>query len=287
MSSPLLESIDPLVFHHHHWAAGSRVDGRALHASRPVAQESAEIHTADGSCIVNIGNTKVLGGVKLHVTPWESSRKRTGWAEIRVEEAFQDSTSFVRSRRLSRSRRAYLSHWMGDVVARMGWIDETRMIAVKGKAVWVAYVDVYILEDDGNIQDALFLCIRRLLRHLRIPAVEWNEEKEEVSYMDGMEVEAELDSGASSSSKWGAVCRTFALVEDGHTFLSDPTEKEESLAIGSISVIVDVDPQRESKGHVCLLDLRCVGHVELSSEMLSQIVDEASKSSREIFSALN
>ena len=55
---------------------GKRADGRGINEFRKVTIETGMINTAEGSAMVNLGNTKVLCGIKMLIgTPYGDSPK--------------------------------------------------------------------------------------------------------------------------------------------------------------------------------------------------------------------
>ena len=48
---------------------GRRMDGRAFHEFRAISGSVGSITTADGSCLVKLGNTVVVCGIKAEVGP--------------------------------------------------------------------------------------------------------------------------------------------------------------------------------------------------------------------------
>ena len=100
------------------------------------------------------------------------------------------------------------------------------MCISEGEAVWVLYVDAYVLEHDGNCFDTTLLAILTALANVKLPQVEINEEQV-VSVVDSQFTQLELDSYP--------IPLTFCVI-DGY-MLVDPTSEEEQLATTTFTIV--------------------------------------------------
>jgi exosome complex component RRP42 len=60
---------------------------------------------------------------------------------------------------------------LGAVVAAGGSLDLKSLCVLPGKTCWVVYVDALLLNDGGNVLDALSIAVRAALALTRIPKV--------------------------------------------------------------------------------------------------------------------
>ena len=101
----------------------------------------------------------------------------------------------------------------------------------EGKAVWTAYVDLYVLEHDGNLADAAVLALARALGDTRLPRV--TVEAEGGALVVAEEAALPLPLGPAP------LAVSFGVL-DGQLLL-DPTREEESLVSTGFTVLVDAD----------------------------------------------
>lgn len=132
---------------------GVRLDGRKMDEYRKIKIEVGPIVKADGSALVQIGNTKALVGVKVLVgTPFPDTPDEgilTVNADILPiaspyeEPGPPDESTIELSRVVDRGIRE--SHM----------VDMESLVLEKGKKVYSVFVDVTVLDVDGNLFDAV------------------------------------------------------------------------------------------------------------------------------------
>jgi len=133
-------------------SGGKRLDGRELTDYREVKVESGLIERAEGSARVRLGKTEVLVGVKIETgTPFPDTPNE-GVLTVNAELVPLASPSFEPGPPDENSIE------LARVVDR--GIRESKAIAVEelciepGKKVFIIFVDVYVLNHDGNLIDA-------------------------------------------------------------------------------------------------------------------------------------
>lgn len=153
-----------------------RIDGRGMLEPRPIEIETNVVEKAEGSAIVSLGQTKVIVGVKATLgapfpdTP-ESGVITTG-AELSpvaspyFESGPPDDDAIEIARVTDRAIRE--SHC----------IDLAKLCIVPGKWVWILFIDIYVLNHDGNLFDAATLGAVAALATTKIPKVKLNEDEE-------------------------------------------------------------------------------------------------------------
>ena len=133
----------------------TRIDGRKLHDFRPISIELNYIPKAEGSALVKLGNTIVLAGIKCEIgTPFPDTPNEgvlTVHAEFvplaspTFEPGPPDENAIELARVIDRSLR------------ELKVIDLSKLAIIPGKKVWIVWVDIYILNHDGNLIDASML----------------------------------------------------------------------------------------------------------------------------------
>lgn len=133
-------------------AKGMRSDGRQFDEMRPLKVETNYVGSAQGSALVHLGDTTVVVGVKLILGEPFADTPNTGVLTTNAElipmasETFEsgppDQTSIEVARVVDRGIRE------GHAV------DLEKLCLEPGKRVWIMFVDVHVLDYDGNLFDA-------------------------------------------------------------------------------------------------------------------------------------
>ncbi len=150
---------------------GVRLDGRKLDEYRPVEIIPGYIeYRAEGSAMVKLGSTVVLVGVKMDLVPPFPDTPNEAVLVVHAEFVPLASPSFEPGPPDENAIE------LARVVDR--GLRESKVIALDnlvlepGKTVWRIYVDIYVLNHDGNLSDAAILAAMAALMVTRVPAVE-------------------------------------------------------------------------------------------------------------------
>ncbi|MBN1357143.1 exosome complex protein Rrp42 [Candidatus Bathyarchaeota archaeon] len=149
---------------------GKRLDGRGLTDYREIKIEQGVIEKAEGSARVLMGKTEVLVGVKIETgTPFPDTpddgvmtvnAELVPLASPDFEPGPPDENSIELARIVDRGIRE--SHA----------IDTAKLCITSGKKVFVVFVDVYVLNHDGNLIDASALAAVAALMNTKMPNYE-------------------------------------------------------------------------------------------------------------------
>ncbi len=153
--------------------AGKRLDGRSLGDYREIAIEEGIIERAEGSARIRLGKTDVLVGVKIETgkpfpdTPNEGvltvNAELVPIASAAFEPGPPDENSIELARIVDRGIRESKA------------IDSEKLTIEAGKQVFVVFVDVYVLNHDGNLIDASALAAVSALTNTKMPNYEIEE----------------------------------------------------------------------------------------------------------------
>jgi len=145
-----------------------RIDGRAFDEYRKITIETDLIKKAEGSAKVKLGNTQVLAGIKMDVgEPYPDSPNSgvlTTTAELiplaspDFEAGPPDKDSIELARVVDRGIRE------SEV------IDLEKLCIEEGEKVWIVFVDIHVLDYDGNLFDASSLAALAALATAKVPA---------------------------------------------------------------------------------------------------------------------
>lgn len=195
---------------------GKRFDGRGLDEFREIIIETGVSKNAEGSARVKIGKTEVLVGVKLDVsTPYADSADK---GNISVGAELLPASS----PRIESGPPKFSSIEIGRVIDRgireSKFIDLGKLCIKEGEKVWSVYIDIYSMNDDGNLLDAAGIGAVAALKTAKMP--KYDEETGKVLY-------GEWTNESLPLSKNIPVSLTFYKI--GENIIVDPTLEEEDI----------------------------------------------------------
>ena len=160
---------------------GNRIDGRKLEDIRKIEIGYDLSKHAEGSARVKIGDTEVFVGVKLEVSEPFPDKPDEGTIIVNTEMLPLSSSEFepgppnVNSIELARV--------VDRAIRESKAIDLKKLCIEEGKKVWMVLIDIYTINNDGNLQDASALAALAALKQAKIP--EYNGEKVDYSKRSG------------------------------------------------------------------------------------------------------
>jgi exosome complex component RRP42 len=144
-----------------------RQDGRSFKDFRDIKVETNVISKAEGSAKVTLGNTQVLVGVKLQTgTPFPDSQDE-GVIITNLELNPIASPEFEPGP--PREEAIEMARVVDRGIRESGAIDIKKLCITVGESVWIVFIDVHILNDDGNIIDASCLAAIAALMTTMVP----------------------------------------------------------------------------------------------------------------------
>lgn len=202
--------------------SGKRFDGRKAHDFRELIIEKDVSNKAEGSVRVKLGKTEVIVGVKLGVAePYPDSPDKGNLmvtAEILP----------LSSPRVELGPPKFPTIELGRVIDRgireSGFIDFEKLVIKKGEKVWTVFVDIYSINDDGNLLDAAGIGAYSALKIANLP--KYDEKENKVLY-------GEIDK-ALPITKINPIAITVHKV--GNSLIVDPTREEEDISETRITV---------------------------------------------------
>ncbi|MEM0448976.1 MAG: exosome complex protein Rrp42 [Methanomassiliicoccales archaeon] len=149
-------------------AKGRRVDGRAWDEYRPISIQPGFSETAEGSARVRLGNTDVLVGVKMSLGEPFADTPNKGVLSTNAELIPLASPTFEAGPPDENS--IELARVVDRGIRESQMIDLEALCIEPGKEVWIMFVDIYVLDYDGNLFDASFLGSVAALKNTIVPA---------------------------------------------------------------------------------------------------------------------
>lgn len=193
---------------------GKRFDGRKLLDYRPINITTEVSNKAEGSARVTLGKTDVVVGVKFDVgTPYPDSPGKGNlsvsadllpMASPRFEMGPPDFEGIELPRLVDRALR------------HAGLIDLTKLVIKEGEKVWTMNIDVYPINDDGNLIDAAVIGALAALKSASLPHID---EKGKIDYHTKSNKKAPIDVNIVPIS--------ISFFKLGNTIILDPTREEE------------------------------------------------------------
>jgi len=199
-------------------STGKRVYGRALDEYREIKIETNYIESAQGSARVRLGNTDVLVGVKMEVgKPFEDTPDR-GVLTTNTELIPLASPTFEAGP--PDAGAIELARVIDRGIRESEMIDLQKLCIKHGEEVWINFLDIYVLDYDGNLFDACFLGAIAALRTTIVPA-------------------KENDKGEDYPMPLRHLPIQTTVVKIENSILFDPTLDEEKVADARLTVTTD------------------------------------------------
>ncbi len=146
---------------------GKRQDGRGFKDFRDIKLETNVIIKAEGSAKVTLGDTQVLVGVKLQTgTPFPDSQDE-GVIITNLELNPIASPDFEPGP--PKEEAIEMARVVDRGIRESGAIDVKKLCITLGESVWIVFIDVHILNDDGNLIDASCLAAIAALMTTVVP----------------------------------------------------------------------------------------------------------------------
>lgn len=131
---------------------GQRADGRALDEPRALSVETGFVKTAEGSCRVRLGNSQVLVGIKMSLGEPYPDTPNTGVLSTSVELIPMASPTFEAGP--PRPDAIELARVVDRGIRESKMVDMEKLCVVPKERVWIMFIDIHVLDYDGNLFDA-------------------------------------------------------------------------------------------------------------------------------------
>lgn len=205
-------------------AQGKRFDDRKPSEFRDLKVEVGVSKNAEGSAKVKIGKTEVLVGVKLGVgTPYPDSPDK-GNMMVTSELLPLSSPRFENGP--PKFPAIELGRVIDRVIRESKFIELDKLCIKEGEAVWTVFIDIYSINDDGNLFDAAGLGAILALKNAKMP--KYDEETEKILYDEGL-----TNEGLPTSKD---IPLSVTIHKLGDNLLVDPTREEEDLSETRITI---------------------------------------------------
>ncbi|XP_075707850.1 exosome complex component RRP43 [Rhinoderma darwinii] len=262
------KTVEPLEYYRKFLKQNCRPDGRGLSEFRTTTINVGSITTADGSALVKLGNCTVMCGIKAEFASPPTDAPNKGYIVPNMDLTPLCSSRFRPGPPGEEAQVA--SQFIADVLENSQIIQKEDLCIAKGKLAWVLYCDLICLDYDGNLFDASVCALVAAMRNVRLPSVRISE--------DTGVAEVQTSSKSPLNILKQPVSTSFAVFDDMY-ILADPTDEEESLATGLMTIVTDED------GKLCTI--RKPGGSALSAEKLQDCISRAVSRHKEVQALLD
>lgn len=238
----------------------NRLDGRGLLETRTITVETGMIGTAAGSSLVSLGHTKVMTGVKIETGMPFPDKPNHGVLTTNVELVPLASPNFEAGP--PREKAIELARVVDRGIREAKVVDMSQLCIDPGKLVFIVYVDIYVLDHDGNLFDAFALsAISALL----------NAKMRKYTVKKGGEIKFKKGYEKLPLQNYPVEISIGKL--DGKLFV-DPTLEEEAIVEGLITIAIG------KEGEICAMQKREAG--VFSVDDIQRAITIAQKKAEEI-----
>lgn len=149
---------------------GKRFDGRALSDYRNIEVSFEVSNCAEGSARVKIGKTEVIVGVKMALDkPYPDSRDK---GNLMVSADLLPLASPRFEAGPPKFEAVELPRLVDRVLRESHFIKLNELVVTEGEKVWTVIVDIYPINDDGNLVDAATIGAVAALKKAVIPGID-------------------------------------------------------------------------------------------------------------------
>ena len=146
---------------------GKRADGRTFNEFRKIEIETGLISKAEGSARVKIGNTQVVAGIKIIIgTPYHDTPD-SGVMATAAELIPMASPDFEAGP--PREKAIELARVVDRGIRESKIIEVDKLCLEPGEAIWMVFIDIHIIDFDGNLFDTSSLAALAALHNAVIP----------------------------------------------------------------------------------------------------------------------
>ena len=201
---------------------GKRFDGRKPDEFRKLVVEKDISKKAEGSVKISLGKSQVLVGVKMNVVePYPDS----------PDEGVLMTTADLlplSSERFESGPPKFPAIELGRVTDRglreSGFVDFKKLCIKEGEKVWNIFVDIFSINEDGNMFDAASIGSIIALNIAKMP--HYDEKEEKVDYDKKTDKKIPLNDFPISVT----------IYKIGEHFVVDPTREEEDVSEARVTI---------------------------------------------------
>ena len=246
-----------------------RLDGRKSEEYRDVEVNLGLSKNAEGSCSIKFGETEVYCGVKLGIAePYPDSQDQGTFmttAELNpmASEDFESGPPRINAIELARI--------IDRGIRESGFIDFKKLCIKEGEKVWQVFLDIYAINDAGNLLDVAGLAALIALGNAKMPVYNEKEEK----------IEHELSKNPIPLEK-EAMAFSITLHKIGDKLIVDASREEEKISDYRITIAI-----ADNKGKPRITAIQKGKEGAISEEDMENILKLAEDKWKEMFGKIS
>jgi exosome complex component RRP42 len=246
-------------------AREKRLDGRGPFDYREITVETGISKNAEGSARVKIGKTDVIVGVKMGVQEPYPDHEDEGTMMVGME--YSPAAGDRYESGPPQMNAIETARVVDRGIRESGFIDWKKLCIKEGEKVWSIFIDIYAINDDGNVLDASSIAAVAALKMARFPA--YDEKTDLIKY-------GEFTDESLPLTKHTPFAMTFYKLDT--EILVDPSRDEEDSADARLTLAIS----KSEKEHI-INSMQKGGIASLTEGDLKQIVKQAEKVFDHIF----
>jgi exosome complex component RRP42 len=206
---------------------GKRFDSRKPEEYRKIEVRTGVSNNAEGSASVKFGKTEVYAGVKLDVGEPYADSPNAGNLTVSAELSPIASPDFEMGPPSIKS--IEMSRIIDRGLRESGFIEFEKLCIKDGEKVWNVYLDIYAVNDSGNMMDVAAMAALVALANAKVP--HYDEKTGKIDKEKGLSKE-----GLPLNKE--AMAFNMTLHKIGDKIVADPTKEEEEISDFRISIAV-------------------------------------------------
>ena len=246
-----------------------RLDNRDPFEYREIFIETGISDKAEGSSRVRIGKTEVVVGVKLDTQEPYTDHLDEGTMVVGME--FNPICGSRYESGAPKMNAIEVSRVVDRGIRESGFIDWKKLCIKKGEKVWSIMIDIYCINDDGNVLDASSLGAVIALKLAKFPV--YDKKEEVVRYGEFTDDYLPLSENFPL---------TITFYKAGDNMLTDPNRDEEDASEARITLAIS-----SVKKEKIIHSMQKGGISPVSLEELDEIIRQAERVYDKLFSEID
>lgn len=218
---------------------GKRADGRQFNEYRHIQIEPGFIKKAEGSARVKIGNTQVVAGIKIDVGDPYDDTPNSGVITTAAELIPMASPDFESGP--PREDSIELARVVDRGIRESEVIDLDQLCIVPGEKIWLIFIDLHIIDHDGNLFDAASLAALAALYNAKVPIERLKEKLEKMQERHPSITQYLTDHPMDFPLPMSDPPISCTFVKYNNVDVIDPSIDEQEIAEARITVATDAN----------------------------------------------
>ena len=204
---------------------GKRLDGRRMDMMRDLEIYSDVISDYDGSARIRLGGTELIAAIHIEKGRPYPNLPESGTMHTTLQMHPMASPRFGKEDMATES--VEISRVIDRGIRNSGAIDMDSLVITPGEEVWSLFVDILVIDFDGNLFDSSHMALIKALETTPLPF-------------------SRYDMGENKRIPIQGIPISTTFVKLGGKIMYDPTALEERVADARITLVIDDDSHLRS-----------------------------------------